>query len=304
MERLYLIAVIASVAGLFIYMTITTVYGYRDMRNGKSGEIIGVLRKIGNTAENGCRKLACGVIKKDTENFVLWGAVMLFSGGAIVYAITDSFIGAAVFSVLITYIGICTLKDRVEKRMNNYGLQLKDWLLSLVNSLKAGMSLEEAVKNSRYDMEKLYGSSRNKVFLRSIQEAITYLNCGKPITEALQVLGSKIESEDIKTFIGAVRIVREKGGNMAEVMASVSQMISDKILIAREIDAMLYAKRMEGKIIIIVPLLLVLLISVASPEYMQSLFGTFAGAVICAISSVMIGTGYFLSRKMTDIRIL
>lgn len=298
---------IALIAGLSAYITVTAIYEYFDMQSGRNEETLRALARLSNRAANGCWKPALGITKENKEKFAVWIIAMLLSGGVIIlsiYAVTNSFSGAVIFSALIMYIGLCALKDRRKKTLNDYGLQLKDWLLSLANSLKAGMSLEEAVKNSRHDMEKLYGRSRNKAFIRAVQEAVTYLNCGKPVIEALQVLGSKIESEDIRTFISAVRIVREKGGNMAEVMASVSVIISDKILIAGEIDTMLYARKMEGKIIIIVPLLLILLLSAASPEYMQVLFGTFAGTVICAASSVMMGAGCFLSRKMTDMRIL
>lgn len=78
--------------------------------------------------------------------------------------------------------------------------------------------------------------------------------------------------EEIRNFTAAVIAVREKGGNMTEVMENVTKTISDKMEIEMEIERQTASKKFEAKILSGLPIFLFFTLSLISKDYMRPLF--------------------------------
>lgn len=299
MER---ILVPPILTGFTIFMFINLIWDYFQCMNGRNSMVDRNLFALRTGIEKSEEHSnMSGIYKSKKVNIVIFSvftAAILF-----IYGLTSCFGRTIYFSMLLLFIVLCTFESINEKKRNSFSLQFKDWLYSISNSIKAGMSLEEAIRYSEKDIKNLYGGFKNNTIVKCVQDTIMYLNYGKPVTQALEAFNINPDNSDANTFITAVKIIRDRGGNIAEVIDSISDTISEKIVLSGEIKLMLYAKRIEGKIIILVPLLLLGLIFIISPEYITVMFSTTAGICIYTASFLLIAAGYIASSKITKIDI-
>jgi tight adherence protein B len=80
-------------------------------------------------------------------------------------------------------------------------------------------------------------------------------------------------------------------------------MISDKIETKNEIETIITAKKFESRILTCTPIVMVAMLSVASPDYMEPVFNTFIGAVVMTIAIIMFAIAFFISEKIMDIEV-
>ncbi len=68
-------------------------------------------------------------------------------------------------------------------------------------------------------------------------------------------------------------------------------------------DTLLSGKKMEQKVLTVIPIVMVLILTEATGGFMDVIFTTMAGRITATITLVMIAVGYFWSKKITDIDI-
>ena len=109
--------------------------------------------------------------------------------------------------------------------------------------------------------------------------------------------------EDIRNFVDVYLACRETGGDMEKVIESTSEVIMDKMSIEREIKTLTAQKQFEGKIISIMPVLVILLLNVFSPDYLEVMYLTIQGRLIMTLALAGILFAYFLTIKYTRIEV-
>ena len=112
---------------------------------------------------------------------------------------------------------------------------------------------------------------------------------------------ARSKQEDIRNFVDVYRACRVTGGNMEKVIANASSVLMDKMTIEREIDALTSQKKFEGRLISVMPLLVVLFLNIFSPDYLAVMYETFEGRLIMTIALGGIAGAYRLMMKMTEI---
>ncbi len=87
------------------------------------------------------------------------------------------------------------------------------------------------------------------------------------------------------------------------MIKSTSAIISDKITIKQEIDTMLSEKRLEQKVMSLMPLIMVVFLTISGGDYMDPIFNTAIGRVIMTIAAVLVAIAYFISKKIMEIEV-
>ena len=87
------------------------------------------------------------------------------------------------------------------------------------------------------------------------------------------------------------------------MIRNTSQIISDKIETKNEIETSIEAKKFESRILCAMPIAMVLLLSVTSPDYMAPVFHTLQGTVVMTISIIMFVAAFFIGEKIMDIEV-
>lgn len=197
---------------------------------------------------------------------------------------------------------------RQNKRLNDFNNQLSDILNLWVNSLRAGYSVPQAMEA----VAKEAPPPANVEFKRVVAE----ISIGVPMEIALENMISRIESEDLDLVFTAVNIQREVGGNLAEILDTISETIRERVRIKGEIRTLTASGRATGTIIGLLPIGLAILLMVINPQYMGQLFfgpdrgGAFipglpipCGWPMIAAGLILMSIGLAIINRIVDIEV-
>ena len=138
-------------------------------------------------------------------------------------------------------------------------------------------------------------------FHRVVQE----MQVGISMEGALDNLLRRIPSEDLDFLVTAINVQREVGGNLAEIMDTISFTIRERVKIKGEIRVLTSQVRASGTLLSLVPVVLALIIWFIDPTYIMSFMddGPVCGAAIAGLILFLIGLGYFIMQRIADIEV-
>lgn len=212
-----------------------------------------------------------------------------------------SFIICFIISVVYGKINIRNeVKKENELRKWKLNLEFKEMLLGMSAALSAGYSIENSIKESKKDLELLYG--KKSVILPEINKMLFEIENNKPVERAISDFALCCDIEDVICFSDIFSIARRTGGNMVEIVKATADRISSKIEVNREIKTMVAAKKLESRIMNTVPLLIIIYLGITSPGFLDCLY-TSGGRLFMTFLFLIYLSGCVLSKKISDIRI-
>lgn len=223
-------------------------------------------------------------------SIVILGAFAWFIGNQNIISL---FIGA----ILGAFIPRFYVKHQQKVRLRKFNEQLSDMLNLTVNGLRAGYSTMQAMESVSRELPAPICDE----FRRVIQE----MQIGITMEVALDNLLRRIPSEDLDFVITSINVQREVGGNLSEILDTISFTIRERVRIKGEIRVMTSQVRASGAILSMVPFGLTLILWFINPDYLLSVNegGPFcAGIIICVVLG-LIGSGYFVMMKIADIEV-
>jgi len=221
---------------------------------------------------------------------VVAGGLLWFLGGRNII----SFIIGAVIGFFIPGFYV---RQQQTKRLNKFNDQLSDMLNLMVNGLRAGYSTMQALEA----VSKELPSPISDEFRRVVQE----MQIGIPMETALANLLRRIPSDDLDFCVTAINVQREVGGNLSEILDTISFTIRERVKIKGEIRVMTAQVRTSGSILALIPVALTLLLWFINPRYLMSFMDA---GLPCAIGAAivvvfLIGSGYLVMMKIADIEV-
>lgn len=209
------------------------------------------------------------------------------------------------FALIISVFGLFyprwIIAGFIEKRRNLLNQQLKEAMFSLNSSLLAGASLQRAIERSVVDLERIFHHVKDAPIVYEFRRMSEDLRMGYSLEETMITFRDRVRLEDADDFVNATLITKRRGGNLTEVLSNISKIISEKIEIKNEILVMTAGKRMEAKILSIMPIGIVTSLTLLSPEYMSPMYDTIIGKSLLFIGFLLIGLNYIVSRKIIKI---
>jgi len=225
--------------------------------------------------------------------------MVLFAAGFVFYR-------NAIFSLLLCPLAFLypRLKTReiIKKRKRELNIQFRDMLYALSTSLSAGKSVETAFRDVQRDLSVLYPDPETDIIWET-EHIVRRLELNENIEDILADFARRSHIEDIENFADVFQTCKRTGGNIVEVIRNTSNVISDKIEIMQEIDTMLAERKLEQKVLTVLPVLIILLLQTASWDYIQPVYTTGAGRVVMSLSLLLLGLSYIISRRITDISV-
>jgi len=220
--------------------------------------------------------------------------LMAFLGGVSYVFKGDTFItaGACLLGFFGPRIYVGMLQGR---RLNSFNDQLSDTINLMVNSIRAGYSIMQAMEAVSEEMAPPIATE----FGRVVQE----VQLGIPLEEAMNHMLRRVPSEDLDMMITAINVQREVGGNLAEVLESISFTIRERIRIKGELKALTGQSRISGYMVAMVPVGLAFFIYFINRDFMMLLFTDICGNIMLGVAVVGIGMGFFVINKVMDIEV-
>jgi tight adherence protein B len=218
-------------------------------------------------------------------------AILLFLLLAVLIGPIAGLIGAG----LVLIAPIAYLNNRVRQRQLKFEHQLPDTLVLLASSLRAGFSLMQGLEAVAQEIA--------DPMQKELQRVFTEVRLGRPVEDALGDAADRMDSNDLRWTVMAIRIQREVGGNLAVLLDTVSDTMLKRERIRRELRALTAEGRLSAIVLSCVSPLLLLAIWLVQPSYLQPLFHDFLGICGLVFAVVMSVIGWFWLRRIVDIEV-
>ncbi|WP_242866737.1 type II secretion system F family protein [Abyssisolibacter fermentans] len=224
----------------------------------------------------------------------------------VVFVIGYVFYRSIIMALIITPVALkypsMREKEIIKNQKKKLSIQFKEALYAVSSSLSAGKSVEMAFKDALKDLKVLY-INPDTFILKELEYIIRRLELNETIENTLLDFKSRAHLEDVSNFVDVFVICKRTGGDLVDIIKTTSDTIADKIHIKQDIDVMLSQKKLEQKILGIMPIVLILLLSWSCPEYMNPVFNTFIGKVVITIAIALFVVSYFLAVKIINIEV-
>ncbi len=229
-----------------------------------------------------------------TEYLLIW---LLCIGGGVVlgYVISHSALPAALAGGIGALIPFIIVRNRISKRLRAFNNQLSNVLMQLSSSMRAGYGLLQALNFVAQEIPAPAGYEFGLV--------VRDVKLGQTTMTALDNLLDRVESEDLRLVVTSMHIQAETGGNLAEILDTVSETIRERVRIKGELRALTSQQRMAGYVLAALPVTVFLCLMVINPAYESRLL--LPGPTLCIpIGAVlMMMTGFLVIRRIVAIEV-
>ena len=208
--------------------------------------------------------------------------------------------GTIVLAILLAVIGWFAprwfLSFRQGKRLNAFNDQLSDALNLMVNGLRSGYSVMQAMESVSKEMPAPMATE----FARVVQE----VQLGVTFEQGLTNMLRRIKSEDLDLLVTAINVQREVGGNLAEILDVISHTIRERVRIKGEVRTLTAQGRYSGYVISLLPIALGLVLFCVNKPYISRMFSSgWCGWAMVVCSLLMIATGFIAIQKIVNIEV-
>jgi tight adherence protein B len=259
-------------------------------------------------AENMARDLArADLVVKPTE-WLFVRAAFLF--GIPLFMVLLSPLVGAFANPLTWLVGVLVgfflpriwLNRRKGKRLGAFNSRLADTITLLANSLRAGSSFLQSLEMVVRESEPPISTE----FSRVIRE----VNLGLSLDQALTNMTRRVRSDDLDLMVTAINIHSQVGGNLAEILDSIAFTIRERVRIKGEIRVLTAQGRLSGYVVGCLPLGIGGIVYIMSPGFMAPMFqsppeigGIPLGIVLLSMGGLSMATGFYLIRRIVDIKV-
>jgi tight adherence protein B len=216
-------------------------------------------------------------------------------------AVSNVFLGLTVFlSILIgmaagvglPHIVIGSLgKRRIKAFLNLF----PDAIDLMVRALRSGLPISEAIVGASQEIGDPVGAE-----FSSVENG---MRMGRDLESLLWDIAKRIDSPELRFFIIALSVQRETGGNLAETLANLSDLLRRRRMMQQKVRAMSSEARASTMILGSLPFVVTLILLLTSPTYIRTLFMDPRGMMLCALALGMLGIGIGIMIKMAKFEI-
>jgi tight adherence protein B len=187
------------------------------------------------------------------------------------------------------------LKFKRSRRLRAFAGNLPDTLQLMSGSLSAGLSLAQSIDTIvREGGEPIAGEFRRVVIETRL---------GVPLEDSLEGVAHRMESRDWEWVVMAIRIQRDVGGNLAELLLQVAETLREREFLRRHVRALSAEGRLSAYILGGLPPAFLIFLAVSKPDYVHPLFSTSIGFILDIGMAVLLGVGVLWMSKVAKVNL-
>ena len=171
---------------------------------------------------------------------------------------------------------------------------LKPWIL-MARALRAGHAFSVGMKMVGDEFPDPIGPE----FSRTVEE----ISFGIDTPEAMANLNNRVVSTDLKFFITALIVQRETGGNLAEIIEAISQLIRQRFELLGRVKALSAEGRLSGIVLFVMPFVMGGVLWWMNEDYMRLLIEDDLGIMAAGVAGLLMLFGAVVMKKMCDIKV-
>jgi tight adherence protein B len=228
------------------------------------------------------------------EAILFWIAATVAAFLIGVVLLHSAVVGLAV-AVGAAAVPLVLVQVRSRRRLRSFEEQLPDTLKMLAGSLRAGFSLLQGIDAVTKESAEPTKKELGRVF--------TEARLGRSIEDALADSAERMASRDLAWAVMAIRLQREVGGNLAELLDTVADTMGERDRVRREIHALTAEGRLSGIVLGIFPPGFAGVLYLIRPGYIETLLNDGLGVAAVVAAAGMAVVGFFWLRKIVAIEV-
>lgn len=241
-------------------------------------------------------ELARADIRLNPGEYVAINIAAILGGATLGFILsTGNFVFALIGAIIGFYLPRIYVRFKQRQRLNAFNNQLGDTIVLMSNALRSGYSLLQAMETSSKELSQPMSGELSRVTRE--------VGLGLTIQEALGNMYRRMPSEDLDLLITAINVQHEVGGNLAEILDNIAHTIRERIRIHGEIRTITAQQRLSGIILASLPVILAFIMYLLNPEYISHMWQDVCGLMMLFTGGVMILLGYYVIRRITDIKV-
>jgi len=236
-------------------------------------------------------------VKWSVESFLLWSGAALVAGGflAAQWPLPLPLALRAGVALLSSMLPLVLVRRARVRRLARIEEQLPEAADFIARALRAGHSFTNVLQ--------IVGNELPEPLSGEFRIAREEINYGVPMSEALHNLAARIPLTDLRYLIIAILIQRETGGNLAEILGNISQIIRGRLKLAAQVRVLSAEGRMSAWVLGLLPFCVAGMLLLINPDYIKPLWTDPSGIRLLWYALAMIVFGVIWLRKIIRIRI-
>lgn len=192
-------------------------------------------------------------------------------------------------------------KERAKKDNNEFRKKFRDGIMSVSFALNVGYSIENAFIQAVDELELIYGRGSDIVI--KFRHIVIRLGQNENIEDIFMDFAEESKVEDIMYFAEIFRYAKRSGGDLISIIRNTTQIIQQKEEVLSEIDTIISGKRMEQKVMSIIPAAIVVYLKLTAAEFIQPLYGNVYGAVIMTVCLIVYVIADMWAKRIVNIEV-
>ena len=183
-------------------------------------------------------------------------------------------------------------KERAKKDNNEFCRKFRDGIMSVSFALNVGYSIENAFIQAVEELELIYG--RDSDITIKFRYIVVRLGQNENIEDIFM---------DFIYFAEIFRYAKRSGGDLISIIRNTTQIIQQKEEVLSEIDTIISGKRMEQRVMSIIPAAIVVYLKFTAAEFIQPLYGNVYGAVIMTVCLIVYVIADMWAKRIVNIEV-
>ena len=232
-----------------------------------------------------------GVVLK--KFFLMIAAFGILSGAMAVVA-TQSLIAGLFLGAVASMLPLLIVSSKCAKHQKQVEDQLPEALDFLSRVLRAGHSLATGLQMAGEELP----SPLSDEFRRCHDQH----SLGAPLEVAMKEMAERVGTPDFSFFVTAVLIQRTSGGDLAEVLTNIGNMVRARIRLQQHVKAITAQGRMVGYILLVLPVIFYFVLYGINPKYARVLLDTPEGSWVLMIALTLQALGLISIKKIVSVK--
>jgi tight adherence protein B len=214
-------------------------------------------------------------------------------GATILGVLVGGLLGSSALGAALGALPFLYVRRLKNQRMKTFDAQFPQALALFSRALRAGHSLNSGLQMVGSEMAEPVGPE----FAIVARE----ISLGLPPGTALANLQARLETNDLPVFVTAVLVQLETGGNLAETLDNLAEVIRNRMLFYGKVKALTAQSMMSANILLVMPFAIYLLLRTINPEFMEPMQTTEVGRRFLGGAIVMALSGWWFCRRVARV---
>jgi tight adherence protein B len=185
------------------------------------------------------------------------------------------------------------LKIKAANRLKAFATGLPDTLQLMAGSLSAGLSLAQSMDTIVREGADPISSEFRRVVIET--------RLGVTLEDSMEGIAERMQSRDFAWVVMAIRIQREVGGNLAELLLSVAATLREREYLRRHVRALSAEGRLSCYILGGLPPGFMAYLALSRPDYVKPMYTTPIGWILVTVMAALLGVGIFWMSKLAKV---